>query len=477
MACVESSFDADRSSTCAGGLPPDDSLRVDTVRPGACSKVAGNVTPPAEVFFEDLLIGLHDVHPLPNLIRQREAQVFTSDYDSSRFDPRILICDEDFPPLIADAIRSCKPGLPRSHIHYSFNMHKMNDEGEDADPVLLANEHGGVIAVFDGLGGAGSTVYSLSGTRRTGAFIASRLAAEIFEKHVITQRDEHGFYFPNEKMLKRDLLGTFKARIAELDATSTRPTALRGSLLKRLPTTFASLSFDVQLDGLIRCQALWAGDSRCYVLSPEKGMQLASIDDLSSSGDAFDNLISDSPLSNFVNADSSFRLNLNEFSLTAPIVLITASDGCFGYLLSPAHFEDMILDCMFKARDEIEWPRLIRERLASASDDCSMAVICVGWRSFWELQGSFHDRRRMVQREYIERMNQLRQDIEQLEEKVRIASTLRTQLSGEYAMLRETLWARYKPDHEQFISSRANSVGAPTLEHQGARSREPSKEG
>ncbi len=49
--------------------------------------------------------------------------------------------------------------------------------------------------------------------------------------------------------------------------------------------------------------------------------------------------------------DSDFALNVTSGLREAPLVLIAATDGCFGYCLSPAHFEHAVLCAMAEAND------------------------------------------------------------------------------------------------------------------------------
>ena len=51
----------------------------------------------------------------------------------------------------------------------------------------------------------------------------------------------------------------------------------------------------------------------------------------------------DMPMDNLVSADKPFRINHRQYDLTSPTMLLTATDGCFGYVHTPAHFEFLIL--------------------------------------------------------------------------------------------------------------------------------------
>ena len=84
----------------------------------------------------------------------------------------------------------------------------------------------------------------------------------------------------------------------------------------------------------------WAGDSRAYVL-PADGARQLSTDDLRDPSDAMANLRRDSVVSNAMSADTDFHVNYRRVELKAPFLLVCATDGCFGYVPTPMHFEHL----------------------------------------------------------------------------------------------------------------------------------------
>ena len=84
----------------------------------------------------------------------------------------------------------------------------------------------------------------------------------------------------------------------------------------------------------------WAGDSRAYVFDPDGARQL-STDDLRDPGDALANLRHDSVVSNAMSADTEFHVSYRRVELQAPFLLVCATDGCFGYVPTPMHFEHL----------------------------------------------------------------------------------------------------------------------------------------
>src|SRR5688572_6147156 len=72
-------------------------------------------------------------------------------------------------------------------IKISINIEKVFGKGEDAEPILDLYKDGDIlISVFDGLGGAGSSIYKdEDGMTHTGAYYASRFAKDIVKEYFI----------------------------------------------------------------------------------------------------------------------------------------------------------------------------------------------------------------------------------------------------------------------------------------------------
>ena len=98
----------------------------------------------------------------------------------------------------------------------------------------------------------------------------------------------------------------------------------------------------------------WAGDSRAYAFTPSGAHQL-STDDLRDPGDAMANLHHDSVVSNAMSADTEFQVGYRRVELKAPFLLICATDGCFGYVPTPMHFEHLVLKALAGARSTQAW--------------------------------------------------------------------------------------------------------------------------
>lgn len=348
-------------------------------------------------------------------------------------------------------------------IGFQFNAPKIEGKGEDADPVAVWQANRGALSVFDGMGGAGSTTYQHRGTSYSGAYIASRVVAGEIQRLF-----NPAFPLPTIPLDVRDLrerLSQVLQREAASLESESEPSRLKSKLIKRLPTTMAALLFERQ-ENEVLCQAVWAGDSRCYALSPQLGLQQLTTDDLKVSGDALENLKGDSPLSNCLSAEGDFELRSQTERLPLPVILLSATDGCFGYLFSPAHFESLLLDTLASAGDAAQWRDALVARLqVTAGDDCSLSLLALGWSSFKELQSAFSLRRQKLQREFIEPLNEMTRFIDedaallhQVEERRKSAEKRREDL-------RQQLWLRYRNTHDQFLKQ-SNPAEGGALNHE-----------
>ena len=64
-------------------------------------------------------------------------------------------------------------------LSFGFNLAKVPGQGEDSDPIVRDGRDLGLVGVFDGMGGAGGTVYETPEGPRTGAYIGSRVARDV----------------------------------------------------------------------------------------------------------------------------------------------------------------------------------------------------------------------------------------------------------------------------------------------------------
>jgi len=327
----------------------------------------------------------------------------------------------------------------------SFNVERIADKGEDAEPLLIERGDFAVVAVFDGMGGAGATICDGPGGRRTGAYYGATLARGFIRD--IAERDVALLASATaEEIASRiydDLATKLEQSAGLLDIHESK---LRSTLLRRLPTTSAI--------GLVRGDGrelvvFWAGDSRVYRFTPA-GLSQLTRDHLRDESDALENLERDTPLANCVHADRTFSIAWRQFSVAEPYIVISATDGCFGFVASPMHFEQLLLDTMAAASSMDDWrARLVIAIGALAGDDISMAALAIGWPTFDAMRDAFTDRRKTVAEDVVRRIERL--DADFAETSARLA-----QLEEERRTAKTAAWEAYRTSYDVA----ANVVGS-----------------
>lgn len=322
---------------------------------------------------------------------------------------------------------------------------KVAGKGEDAEPTLLfdVKRRVGIIATYDGSGGAGSApaMRRPDGTELSGAYVASRLARETTEAWFRNGFDPIAEPGELAKQLHDELAYQFAT---EWEACLESNSRIAGSLRRDLPTTLSAATFSVDPNGGLRAVSLWAGDSRTHLLTADDGLQQLTRDDAPNS-DALELLINDAPMTNLVCVDRPFTINADVVAAQTPSVLVTATDGCFGYVVTPAHYELLLLRCLGRAANPAEWARLLAEEFAGfTSDDASLALVAVGYDSFADLQQSFADREQALEEEHWAPFEGLSADDFE-----------------PFANARRESWERYKATYERmlFVAERAHEEG------------------
>lgn len=329
-------------------------------------------------------------------------------------------------------------------ISFGFNLAKVPDHGEDSDPILRDGPDLGLAAVFDGMGGAGGTVYETDDGPRSGAYLASRIARRVVEQHLLDllspERPLPGASTAVE--LHDAVTAALQEALAGLHAPASR---LRSRLIRALPTTMALGAMQrAEPDGTTwSCQVLWAGDSRVYALTAT-GLQQLSSDDLRDPGDAMANLQHDSVISNALSADTEFVINHRRVALESPFILICATDGCFGYLRTPMHFEALLLDTLAAATSEQDWSTRLQDAISEVTgDDASLAAIGVGG-DLSAMQQLLAPRLREVTEQYTT-------PIDALAEEVARAEAALTELQRRRSDDTARRWQRYRVGYDQAL--------------------------
>jgi hypothetical protein len=160
------------------------------------------------------------------------------------------------------------------------------------------------------------------------------------------------------------------------------------------------------------------------------------------------NLREDSVVSNAMSADTEFVVHHRKVELTAPFLVVAATDGCFGYLPSPMHFEHLVLAALRDAPNTDSWSAAVRAAVSAVTgDDAAMAVLGVGadHDTFQEL---FAARTAELEQRWIAPLNELDANLRRRERELEELHTAQRERQAQ-------LWAAYKPGYEQYLTSAA----------------------
>ena len=343
----------------------------------------------------------------------------------------------------ASAALDVSPAGPT--LSFGFNLQKVPGQGEDSEPLVRDGRELGLVGVFDGMGGAGGTVYETPDGPGTGAYLASGGARDVVEERRLALLDPE--WNLDGPAAARDLRRSVKGALAETLTALNAPTSgLRSRLLRALPTTMAIMALQRRepRKGRWAGHVFWSGDSRVYVFDPVTGAHQLTRDDLRDRGDALVNLRQDSLVSNAMSADTDFVVHHHQVELTAPFLAVAATDGSFGYVRTPIHFEHLVLTSLRDSSDTESWSQLLQQRISSITgDDAAMAVLGVGadqaeFRELFEARTQEIEQRCVV-------------PLDELEAEVSRAEQAAAEARRRHAALQTSLWATYKPEYERYL--------------------------
>lgn len=296
-----------------------------------------------------------------------------------------------------------KNNLPLSFI-LDFCRDKIAGQGEDCSCYTFCDS-AGLVAVFDGCGGAGAKKHDYY-SGHSEAYMASRLCSGVFY-------DAFREYFPGDYSARKfteEILSPRAVRQLQSFAPPEDPNnfTIRGSLIRTLPTTAAAAL--VQQEGKeLLVSAIWAGDSRVYILDSRGLFQLTEDD--TTVPDPMDNLYDDGVLRNIFCSDKDVKLHCRTVRVQAPFMVFAATDGCFGYLSTPMEFEGMLLDTLLQAESVSHWEENLTSALGGiAGDDHTMVMAGFGYKSFQDLQNTVRDRYTALYNSCLESIGQLPMD-------------------------------------------------------------------
>lgn len=314
--------------------------------------------------------------------------------------------------------------LPLNFI-LSFCKEILPEKGEDSFCYAFCDT-AGLLAAFDGCGGAGARKHK-SYSDRTEAYMASRLCAGVFY-------DRFRACYPSD-LDSQSFVGKVLAPAVEQCLKEYQPPKentelqIRGSMIRTLPTTAAAALVKVSESGALQVDAIWAGDSRVYILD-QLGLAQLTVDD-TSAPDPMENLYEDGVLKNILCVEKPPRFHVNSVTLQGPALVFAATDGCFGYVSTPMEFEGMILNTLMEAQSVEQWEQQLAGIIGQfAGDDHTLCLGGFGYDGFESMKQAFSDRYQSLCAECLDIISQLPLDDRQT---------------------RVEMWERYREQYCRFL--------------------------
>lgn len=288
--------------------------------------------------------------------------------------------------------------FPPKLVVYS-EKEKITNEGEDSYAYSFVNMTSGYMAAFDGCGGMGAKKYPSAGNR-SGAKLASLIAAFITDRFY----SDMLFRFDHTDAERLCVLMSEKFRDVKKGIDIVGGFRIGGNMFRELPTTVSMVAMQMHSENELLCEYIWAGDSRGYFLD-QKGLCQVTEDDLDTDEDAFSNLRSDAKLSNVVNADTDFVLHEKQLLVSSPALIISASDGAFGYYNTPMEFEFLLLHSMMHATDLKQWGMNLTAMVVPyTGDDFTILIAGYGFSDLQSCKAYYQERYQNLFKEYIQPM-------------------------------------------------------------------------
>ena len=173
-----------------------------------------------------------------------------------------------------------------------------------------------------------------------------------------------------------------------------------------MPSTAAVALIQHTGNGDTLVSAIWAGDSRVYVLD-SYGLAQLTVDDTPVK-DPLDNLYEDGVLQNVFCADKPVELHCSTFRIKGPFLVFSATDGCFGYPSTPMEFEGLLLATLLHAKFPAEWEAGLADAISAVSgDDHALCLASYGFGSFPAIQQEFSERFAYLNKYYLQHVSKL----------------------------------------------------------------------
>ncbi len=300
-------------------------------------------------------------------------------------------------------------------LNFGIDVHEEKIIGNGEDSFLFSFSHdSGIIGVLDGCGGSGARKYP-NYQNKTGAYMASRAASGA----IIDWYKEHQLF--DISQLKEKI----QYYLTMCKDYGGKTVSIKGSITKEFPTT-AAVTICTPRGNDLLTTVVWAGDSRCYLLDSH-GLRQLTKDDIDGL-DSMDNLTADGVMTNVISISKDFELHQKTFVFSLPCILLTATDGCFGYYSTPMEFEHLLLSTLQASSNPHEWEQGIAQSLNEVSgDDYTLCGMVLGFEDFCELKKALAERFETLQHCYIDKID------------------------NESITTKKQLWNEYKTDYLMYL--------------------------
>ena len=237
--------------------------------------------------------------------------------------------------------------------------------------------------VFDGLGGTGAG----QGTHPDGriwkeAKIASRCCAAALDRVMEEKWPEWEETLTSGKLSRDEFAGRIETELEKTFSDALRQAAEEWHIereIKSLPTTAAGWILFPFSEESVLGVAVWAGDSRCYLMTDSVMKQISRDDEREPKPAEMTTLAdmkSDGAMGNHLGLDEDFRLHTRMTVQREPALFYACTDGGYQYVPSPMHLEA----CLREAASLESWEKmneyLANEIGAYAGDDsCTFAGV------------------------------------------------------------------------------------------------------
>lgn len=323
-------------------------------------------------------------------------------------------------------------------------IEKKDGHGEDSDPLFLVKGDFCAVGVFDGMGGSGAgKCKSDFGDGHTKAYVASRIIEESVYNYM-------NYAKSTSEICAERIKDTAKSRLEqEKHNFPLKVSGLRSKLVREYPTTLAVVTCEQKVNGDFTINSYWAGDSRNYLWNSDGFFQISK-DDLDTELDPMENLRNDGVLSNCVCADREFEINSRSITVSKSFIILSATDGCFGYFPTPMHFHEVLLAGLKSSKDETEWENYIKKEICNVTgDDISLSLCAIGYNDFHSLKESFEHEKI----EGFDEMEDLRKEID----------NIKNSIEQKKAALEEKMqseWNSYKANYMKYINTAEYEVAS-----------------